>query len=92
MLNEAGRPGEAEPPLAAALEWFDRAGTDTARRAEASCELARAQVLQGRRGEDVLERCLPVYRAWGLAEREVVEELERLVDASSASKTRNRPS
>ena len=85
MLNEAGRPGEAEPPLAAALEWFDRAGTDTARRAEASCELARAQVLQGRRGGDVLERCLPVYRAWGLAEHEVVEALERLVEAPTVS-------
>jgi serine/threonine-protein kinase len=85
MLSEAGRPREAEPLLGAALEWLDRAGTDTARRAEASCELARAQILQGRRSGDALDRCLPVYRAWGLAEREVVEALERLADASAGS-------
>ena len=78
MLSEAGRPREAEPPLTAALEWFDRAGTDTARRAEATCELARARILQGRGAGDALRRCLPVYRAWGLAAPEVVEALERL--------------
>ena len=87
MLNEAGRPREGEPRVAAALEWFDRAGTDTARRAEATCELARARVLQGRRTGDAFDRCLPVYRAWGLAEREVVEALERLVDGSTVSST-----
>jgi serine/threonine-protein kinase len=85
LLNEAGHPREAEPALAAAQEWFDRAGTDTARRAEATCELARAQILQGRRSGDALSRCLPVYGAWGLAEREVVEALERLVAGSAVS-------
>ena len=85
MLSELGRPREAEPPLAAAVAWFDRAGTDTARRAEASCELARAQILQGRHSADVLGRCLPVLRAWGLAEPEVVEALERLADRSAVS-------
>ena len=80
MLAEAGRPHEAEPPLRAALEWLDRAGTDKARRAEATCELARARLLQGRGPGDAqrLRECLPVYRAWGLAEREVVDALERL--------------
>jgi tetratricopeptide (TPR) repeat protein len=78
LLSEAGRPREAEVPAAAAVEWFDRAGTDAARRAEATCELARARLLQGRRAGDALERCLPVYRAWGLADPEVVEALEDL--------------
>lgn len=78
LLSEAGRPREAEVPLAAAVQWFDRAGTDAARRAGATCELARARILQGRRAADALERCLPVYRAWGLADPEVVEALEQL--------------
>jgi hypothetical protein len=92
MLTEAGRPLQAEPPLAAAVEWFDRAGTDTARRAESTCELARARILQGRRSADALSGCLPVYRAWGLAEREVVEALERLVEGSGIpSRAASRP-
>ena len=52
-----------------------------ARRAEASCELGRARVLQGGRAEDRqrLRECLPIYRAWGLADREVVAAIESLV-------------
>ena len=49
--------------------------------ADAECELGRAQVLQGAipEGRAALERCLPIYRAWGLADREVVRSLERLL-------------
>jgi hypothetical protein len=60
------------------LDWLDHAATDRSRRAEATCELARARILQGHDASDALGRCLPVYRAWGLAEREVVDALERL--------------
>ena len=85
MLTEAGRPREAEPPLRAALEWLDRAGTDKPRQAEASCELARARILQGSDAGDAIGKCLPVYRAWGLAEQEVVDALERLNKGSARS-------
>ncbi len=80
MLVEAGRPREAEPVLAAALDYFAGDETEHARRAEASCELGRARVLQGRRAEDRqrLRECLPIYRAWGLADREAVAAIERL--------------
>jgi hypothetical protein len=83
MSSEAGHPREAEAPLMAALAWLDRAGTDAARRAEAACELARARLLQGGDGKDALRQCLPTYRAWGLAEPEVVEALEQLLDGSA---------
>jgi tetratricopeptide (TPR) repeat protein len=78
LLAESGRPQEAERVLAAAADWYDRLGPDNVRRAEASCELARARLLQGDRPEERqrLARCLPVYRAWGLAERETVKALE----------------
>jgi serine/threonine-protein kinase len=88
MLAEAGRPREAEVPLRAALELLDRAATDQPRRAEATCELARARLLQARDPADAqrLGECLPVYRAWGLADREVVEALERLAKGTTASR------
>ena len=91
MLAEAGRPREAEPPLRAALEWLDRAGTDTPRRAEATCVLARARILLGGdpAAEQGLRECLPVYRAWGLAESEVVEALERLDGGPAVSSRAN---
>ncbi len=81
MLVEAGRPGEAEAELAAALEFFVGDEPEPARRAEASCELGRARVLQGGRAEDRqrLRECLPAYRAWGLADREAVASMEKLV-------------
>ena len=81
MLVEAGRPREAEPALTAALDHFVGDETELGRRAEASCELGRARVLQGGRAEDWqrLRECLPTYRAWGLADREAVSAIERLV-------------
>jgi serine/threonine protein kinase/tetratricopeptide (TPR) repeat protein len=80
MLIEVDRPGAAEPILNAALQWLDRLGADHPQRAEAACELARVRVLNGARVEGLtqLRQCLPVYKSWGLAEREVVTALERL--------------
>ena len=81
MLNETGRPREAEPAVGAALREFDPLGPTHPQRAEAACELARARLLQQRRDEDrrLLSECLPTYRAWGLAEPQVVTSLERLL-------------
>jgi serine/threonine-protein kinase len=80
MLLESGRPGEAEPPLAAALAGLERFGSAHPQRAEAACALAAARLGQSSRAEhwQQLEQCLPIYRAWGLAEREFVDFLVRL--------------
>ena len=85
MLARTGRPDQAEPPARAALAWFERWGRDHPAYADAECELGRAQVLQGAipEGRATLERCLPIYRAWGLADREVVGSLERLLAESA---------
>ncbi len=85
MLASAGRPDQAEPPARAALAWFERWGRDHPGYADAECELGRAQVLQGAilEGRATLERCLPIDRAWGLADREVVGSLERLLAESA---------
>ncbi len=85
ILAEVGRPGQAEPPARAALAWFERWGRDHPGYADAECEVGRAQVLQGAipEGRATLDRCLPIYRAWGLADREVVRSLERLLAESA---------
>ncbi len=85
MLIETGRPREAEAPLTAALAEFEPFGDAHPQRAETSCELARARLLQGNRAEEWrrLEQCAPIYRTWGLAEREVVASLERLLAGRS---------
>jgi serine/threonine protein kinase/tetratricopeptide (TPR) repeat protein len=85
MLGSTGRPDQAEPPARAALAWFERWGRDHPGYADAECEVGRAQVLQGAipEGRATLERCLPIYRAWGLADREVVRSLERLLAGSA---------
>ena len=81
MLVEAGRPDQAEAPLAAALDYFVGDEPEHIRRAEASCELGRARVLQRGRAEDRqrLRECLPVYRAWAMADRTAVAAFEKLV-------------
>ena len=85
ILNEIGRSQDAEPLARAAVEWLERWGPSHPRHAEAACEMGRAQLLQGMtaEGRATLERCLPVYRAWGQADREVVESLERLLADSA---------
>ena len=84
MLAGIGRPDQAEAPARAALTWFERWGRDHPSYADAECELGRAQVLQGviPEGRAALERCLPIYRAWGQADREVVRSIERLLAES----------
>ncbi len=83
MLVEAGRPDQAEAELAAALDYFIGDEPEHIRRAEASCELGRARVLQRGRAEDRqrLRECLPVYRAWALADRTAVAAIEKLLAA-----------
>ena len=85
ILNEIGRSKDAEPPARAAVAWLERWGPSHPRHAEAACEMGRAQLLQGMtaEGRATLEQCLPVYRAWGQADREVVESLERLLADSA---------
>jgi hypothetical protein len=43
MLIETDRPRDAEPPLLAALAYFETLGKTYPQYAEASCELARAR-------------------------------------------------
>jgi serine/threonine protein kinase/tetratricopeptide (TPR) repeat protein len=85
MLAGAGRADQAERPARAARAWFERWGRDHPGYADAECEVGRAQVLLGAipEGRATLERCLPIYRAWGLADREVVGALERLLAESA---------
>jgi tetratricopeptide (TPR) repeat protein len=80
MLTESGRYDEAEPVLAQALTAFTDLGPRHPQFAEAACELARSRLLRASTAEERqrLRDCLPVYRAWGLAEREVVDVLDRL--------------
>jgi tetratricopeptide (TPR) repeat protein len=81
LLSRMGRPGEAEAPARAALALFERWGHDNPSYAAAECELGRAKVLQGAiaEGRAALARCLPIYRAWGQADREIIESIERLL-------------
>jgi hypothetical protein len=80
-LTEQGRPDRAEPVLVSAFVYFERLKPDYPRRAEAECELARARALQraDASGRSVFRRCLPIYRRWGQADRQVVEAFERLL-------------
>ncbi len=73
-LNDTGRPAEAEPLLAATVSWLERFPADHPRRAEADCERARSQLLQrdSAGARTTLDRCLAIYRRWGLAEREII--------------------
>ena len=80
--TDAGRDGTTEGGRASSTRGarvVRTVGPSDPRYAEAECELGRAQVLQGMtaEGRATLERCLPIYRAWGQADREVVETLER---------------
>ena len=81
-LNEMGRPGEADRVLSLALGYYEAMGPEQPQRAEMMCELARARARQGGGAENSerLKQCLPIYRAWGLAEPEVVADLERLAN------------
>jgi hypothetical protein len=73
-LSDSGRAAEAEPLLAATVSWLERFPADHPRRAEADCERARSQLLQreSAAARATLARCLPIYRRWGLAEREII--------------------
>ena len=83
MLNEIGRPRDGEPILAKALGGVENLGPKNPQYAEALCELTRARVLQwaGASDRERIGDCLPIYRGWGLAEREVVAGLEALLAA-----------
>jgi hypothetical protein len=81
MLNETGRPHDAEPILTMALSGYESLGAQHPQYAEALCELTRARLLQrpSVTDRDRLDECLPIYRGWGLAEREVVASLAMLL-------------
>ena len=83
MLNETRRPREAEPTLTKALGGLENLGPTHPQYAEALCELTRARLLQRASAPDRerLDECLPIYRHWGLAERDVVAALEALAAA-----------
>jgi len=89
-MNDAGRPERGEPALVAARVWVERYEPAHPRRAEVECELARARILQGRDGGEraSLARCLADYRRWGLADRQVVHSIERLLNPGAATVTR----
>ncbi len=80
-LSEDGHPARAEPVLVSALGYFERLEPDYPKRAEAECELARARLLLRRDASAVttLDRCLPIYRRSGQADRQVVEVFERML-------------
>jgi hypothetical protein len=80
LLTESGRPAEAETVLAQALTALGDLGAAHPQFAVAACELARSRLLRASTAEERqrLHDCLPVYRGWGLAHREVVLALERL--------------
>jgi hypothetical protein len=65
MLNGIGRPDDAASLGRAAVEVFERRYPDDPKRAEAACEVGRAQVLERltAEGRAALELCLPIYRA-----------------------------
>jgi tetratricopeptide (TPR) repeat protein len=80
-LIETGRPAEAEAPARRALAALDDLGANHPNRAGAECVLGWSLVLTGRRedGQAALARCLPVYRAWGLADRPMVAAIDRVL-------------
>jgi tetratricopeptide (TPR) repeat protein len=80
MLIDMGRLPEAETTLSTAMEYFAASPPADSYRAEAACALAQARLLQQARPEEWerLNQCLPVYRAWGLAEAQVVASLDGL--------------
>ena len=83
-----GHPDQAEAPLRAALAWFERWGRDHPGYADAECEWGRARMLQGAiaEGKAAFGRCLPIYRAWGQADRATVKAIERLIADSRATR------
>jgi serine/threonine protein kinase len=92
-LNDTGRPAEAEPMLAATVSWLERFPADHPRRAEADCERARSQLLQrdSAAARATLDRCLPIYRRWGLAEREIVAGLVAAAARPDAAVSTSQP-
>jgi tetratricopeptide (TPR) repeat protein len=79
-LTETGHPAEAEAPARRAMAAIDLVGAHGPRRPEATCELARALILSGRRsaGQQLLSECLPAYRRFPRADVVVVQALEEL--------------
>ena len=86
-IDGDGTTSRPRRPARAALAWFERWGPSHPKYADAECQLGRAQMLQGKtaEGRAALEHCLPVYRAWGQADRELVASIERLLADSAAS-------
>ena len=84
LLSRMGRPGEVEVLVRAALAMLERRSPNNPSRAMAECELGRAKVLQAqppRDGPRSRGACRS-YRAWGQADPEIIESLERLLAES----------
>jgi tetratricopeptide (TPR) repeat protein len=81
VLSGTGRPEAAEAPAREALAWFVRWGREHPKYADAECEVGRALMLRGQAeaGRLMIERGLPIYRAWGQADPYVVDSLDRLL-------------
>ena len=91
-LNETGQPAAAEAPARQALAALESLGPDSSERAQAACELGRALIGSGRgqEGRGIVAQCLPVYRRWGGARRELVATLERLLSPPAVPSPRSR--
>ena len=73
-LNDTGRPAEADLCLAAPPRGSS-ASPEPSAAGGSRCERARSQILAKSGSPEahaVLDRCLPIYRRWGMAEREIV--------------------
>ena len=81
LLSRMGRPGEAEAPARAALAFFERWGHDIPVTLPRNASSDVRRCLQGAiaEGRAALGRRLPIYRAWGQADREIIESIERLL-------------
>jgi serine/threonine-protein kinase len=91
VLSGTGRPEAAEAPAREALAWFVRWGREHPKYADAECEVGRALMLRGQAeaGRLMIERGLPIYRAWGQADPYVVDSLDRLLaDSRRAPESR----
>jgi Tetratricopeptide repeat len=80
VLLETGRAAGAVPHARAAVAAVEREPMHDPTRAQAECLLGGALVQSGAaaEGRALLDRCLPVYRAWGLADTRLVASLDAI--------------
>jgi eukaryotic-like serine/threonine-protein kinase len=81
VLIELGRTQPGEAAARAAIRLFEQEGEPGIRRAGAECLVGWAMLLTGREAEGhrILARALPVYAAWGRADRVMVAKLQAVM-------------